>query len=333
MPRTRRRIESLQMYELCFRARKSLPLPAYKIINKIIEHAVARTQRDDKLYLCHDIWNGSHPHIIVFSKDAYEMTKFYGEVQKKITDCLKRLLGISHLEIWEGRPMVAKILDFDKAVERIVYLYANPAQDDLETCIERFPGLSSVEQFLGSLEKPVAYETSKEVLRLRLPTFPVLTSFTPSYSQARGAIKLLEKRNKEAQLLKRHPNMWMRAFGIRDEQVKEINEDILKRLRFRERMLEEIRKREGRSVMGRDKLMSQAILKPHTPKKKRNKKPFLLSSCNKTRVQELLAFEHFCKECRRCYEQWLLGNFFVTWPPGAFKPPLPPNMNILPCPV
>ena len=79
--------------------------------------------------------------------------KFYGEIQKRITDMLKRLLGLEYLEIWEGEPTVAEILDLEKAIERIAYFYANPAQDKLVDSIEEFPGFSSWYDYKKALGK------------------------------------------------------------------------------------------------------------------------------------------------------------------------------------
>lgn len=151
MPHARRLIISNCCYELCFRARSTLPFAAYLVIRLLIASALARTQRDNKVRLCHDVWEGSHCHMIVVTKDPEQCMLFYSELQKKITDALKRLLGLDHLEIWEGDVTVARVLDLDQAKERIAYIYANPAQDNLVECIEKFPGYSSWSEFARSL--------------------------------------------------------------------------------------------------------------------------------------------------------------------------------------
>ena len=131
MPHRRRHIVSNTCYEICFRAKETLPFVCYKLIRLIIGAAMARTQRDDKVVICHDIWNGSHAHIILVAKDAQQFVNFYGELQKRITDALKRLTGRESLSLWEGYPMVAEIGDLAAAIDRIAYIYANPAQDNL----------------------------------------------------------------------------------------------------------------------------------------------------------------------------------------------------------
>ena len=328
MSRTRRRIESCKAYELCFRARRGLPLVAYRVIRQIIEHVLARAQRDEKVYLCHDIWNGSHSHVIVMTKDSHKCTQFYGEVQKNITDCLKRLLGLDHLSIWEGHATVIKLGDLGHAIDRIAYLYANPAKDNLETCIERFPGYSSYAEFLECQDGKLDSITKKEVTHIRLPTIPTVRSGTLTQLQDIGLVKLIERRNEETQALVRYPNIWMKAFGVTEDKVHEINQQIIQSFRTKEELAEVTRQQEGKSVMGRARLMQQPIMKPHTPKKK-NRKIYYLGLCKEKRLQEILDFKYFCKLCRECYLAWKRGNFSVIWPPGAFKPPMPPNMNIL----
>ena len=328
MPHARRYIKSNTCYEICFRARNTLPLVAYKVINLIIKSAIARTQRDNKVALCHHIWNGSHPHIIVVSKDAQQLVNFYSEIQKKITDAIKRLLGISHLELWEGKPMVAEIADLDKAKERISYLYANPAQDNLVEDIESFPGVSSWQQFKGSLSQ-LSVVDKTVVPWIRLPSIPRAQSSTLTHREDKALVKALKRANKQKHTLELCPNSWMSCFGVEsDEQVQQINHDIIEMVASREGEARATRELEGKTVMGVVKLRSQPILKEHTPKK-RQRKIFVLASCNKLRMQIIEQFKEFCAQCRNCYRSWLRGDYSVAWPPGAFKPPIPPNCNYI----
>ena len=75
-------------------------------MNAIIKGIMARTQRDDKVVLCHFAWMSNHPHFVVRSKDGEDCIKFYMELERKITAALKRLLGLEILHLWEGTPMV-----------------------------------------------------------------------------------------------------------------------------------------------------------------------------------------------------------------------------------
>lgn len=329
MPRQRRRIKSKSCYELCFRARRGLPLVAYKLIELIIGASVARTQRDDKVTLCHDIWNGSHPHMLVVTKDSEQCTRFYGEIQKRITDAVKRLLGLKHLDLWEGTAMVAEVSDVEAAMERIAYLYANPAQDDLEDCIEKFPGVSSWQAF-NKVESRIEAQTSEEYPWIRLPVIPRIPDRALTPHEDRTITRELVKSSKQKHKVIRKPNAWMSCFGVEtEEEIKEINAGIIRRLREKESKAREAREMKGKKVYGAYRLRTQKILQPHTPKKK-SRKVFVMSSVNKLRMELIADYKEFCTKCRECLRRWRSGEYDVRWPPGAFKPPLPPLVNLLP---
>ena len=290
---------------------------------------MARTQRDSKVTLCHDIWNGSHTHLIIVAWDAYACVNFYAEIQKKITDALKRLLGLSHLIIWEGDPMVCELGDLERAKERIVYLYENPSQDNLVESIDKFPGYSSWREFLKCKGQLAGTSTEMHPW-IRLPSIPELSSPMPSPREDDNVVRLLRHRNKAKHQLVRKPNDWMRCFGVtKDEDAEKINTEIIAMLREREDKHANDRKKDNRTVMGVAKLTSQPILADHTPKKN-DRRIYINTSVNEIRMKRIREHRHFSEECRRCYEAWKRGDFTVVWPEGAFKPPLPPNFNYLP---
>lgn len=329
MPRMRRRIKSKCCYEICFRAREGLPLVAYQTMALIIGSAIARTQRDDKVILCHDIWNGSHAHIILVTQDSEQCTRFYGELQKRITDAIKRLLGLKYLDLWEGRPMVAEIADLDAAVERISYLYANPAQDDLEDRIDKFPGYSSWPHFKQTPPE-LAAKPVQELPWIRLPSIPQIPDKALSPEEDLALVRQLWASNGERHVLARMPNAWMSCFGLEgSKDIETVNQRIVARIQEREIEARKIREQTGKKVMGARKLLSQKIMKEHRPKKK-DIKIFIISSIKELRTQLISEFQKFCRDCAECLRRWRLGDFGITWPPGAFKPPLPPLLNLLP---
>jgi len=109
MPKSRREFKSGHLYEICFRARSGIPFVVTEYMKLIIESILARVQRDYKVTLCHYIWMGSHPHILSIFRDADQARCFYMEVEKKLTDAIKRLLGVDYLNIWKGCPVLNKV--------------------------------------------------------------------------------------------------------------------------------------------------------------------------------------------------------------------------------
>ncbi len=233
---------------------------------------------------------------------------------------------MQQLNIWEGTATIAEVADLEKAKERIAYFYANPAQDGLTESIEQFPGYSSFKAFLNCKDKLHSFDCERYPF-IRLPSIPKLPSRILGDQPDRGFVKRLWKNNKKViHTLERRPNEWMKHFGVADdEEAASLNADILLYLREKE---EEAAIQRCQPVMGARRLRSQPIMKEHEPKK-RSRKVFVLASTASIRKKIISEFRAFCKECRLCYLACLRGDFSLIWPPGAFKPPLPPNANVL----
>ena len=328
MGRNRRRIISGRAYEVCFRAREGIPFVTNHLMNLVVKSVLARKQHDNKVNICHDIWNGSYAHMLLIALDAKNFFKFLGEIQKEITEIIKRLLGIEQLNLWEGSPTVIDVLDLEAGINRIAYFYANPAQDDLVNNIEKYPGVSSWNDFQRA-DNTVNATHTEHYPWLRLPSIPLLDSPSLTNQQSLYLCEVLRKENTQLHELVRKPNLWMKSFGVTsDEDVEEANKKILERLRIRELEAEELRKKSGKSVIGIDRLIVQPIMKAHKPKKK-DRKIFCISTYADLRISFIKGFKRFCEECRTCYEKWLTGDFTIEWPPGAFKPPIRPSYNVL----
>jgi hypothetical protein len=329
MPQARRNFKSNHLYEICFRAREGLPFAVTYYMHLLIESIVARAQRDFKVVLCHHLWMGSHPHILAILKDAELARRFYMEVEKKLTDAVKRLLGLEHLNLWEKTPRVIEICDLASAIKKIAYYYANPAAAHLVDCIEEYPGLSSWRDFVAVQDKLNAMVAHRRPW-IRLPSIPKLPARAVTETQDKFITARLKEANKKKfHTLELFPNAWMECFGIKDDaEVAQINACIIARLRHNEDVCRRWRARKGWKVLGANKLRAQPIMAPHTPKKY-GRRIFCIAATIELRVQVIAAFRKFCEECRRCYKCWCAGDVSVFWPPGAFLPPLPPSANAL----
>jgi hypothetical protein len=325
MARRNRYFESGAFYEVIFSAREGLPLPCRIIIELILRAALAWALRDDAVILCHFVWMGNHAHLLVICKDAKQFAKFYGELQKRITDCLKALLGLPHLDLWQGSPVVIRIADLGAAIKKAVYIYSNPPKAGLVESIEEYPGYSSWQAFQGVSNALDAcfQETAPWV---ELPDMPRALSkgFTERQDQEL-AQQFLAAKSRDYQI-KIFPNAWMKCFGIEDPaEIQGVNRQI--RLGLREAEDDFAAKRK-RPVIGAAKLRRQALMRPHTPKK-RDRRVFVMASCSKLRKQLIDTYNAICALCAECYSRYLHGDFLVRWPPGTFPPPLPPLANAL----
>lgn len=265
MPRTRRLIRAQRPYELILRIEKGIPFVSLSLIKLLIEGIIARAQRDQKVTICHYLWMGNHVHMILIARDAQHCVFFYQEIQKKITDSFKRLLGKDKLRLWEGEPVLAEILDPDAVVERISYLYANPASADLVESIDDYPGLSTWNKYV-SIGSNDDCTIISEVPWIQLPSIKVLPSSTLSRIDDVLTTSRLRANSTIKHELRIDPNAWFACFKINDSAAKYYLERIVASVRNREQEAKKNRNITNKKVLGKKVLQAQPILQAHTPK-------------------------------------------------------------------
>lgn len=319
MPRPLRYIRSKKMFHLALRVREGIPFVALSIMRLILQSAIARAQRDCKVILCDYLWMGNHVHMIFVSLDAEACNRFYQEVQKKVTESMKRLIGIPRLLLWEGDAMLAEVADLKAAIRAKAYLFANPAKADLVDSVSDYPGESSWEAFI-SCTSEISASVSRMVPWIHYNQILRAPGRSLTERQDRFLCNRILSQSKDMEKLELFPNAWMKVFGIEDHsQVARVNQMIRKRLDMFEEEAREKRLLEGRRVVGKERLKRQEILRPHTPKKRRMR-VFVISSCIKRRIEYIRAYKEICTLYADCREKWNLGDFSVQWPPGTFPP-------------
>jgi len=155
---------------------------------------------------------------MVVGRDADQLTRFYGEVQKRITDHFKRLLGKRPLSLWEGEPSVILIADFEAALNRIAYYYVNPAIANLTDRIEDYPGFSSFHIFRSALSQ-MDYAWSENVPWVRCPSIPKAPWRHLSVRQDERIANKLEEGNKIIEDLIIQPHLWLSCFNAESPQT------------------------------------------------------------------------------------------------------------------
>jgi hypothetical protein len=317
---------SNKLYALCFRTIEGLPFVATSYMKLLLLGIMARAQRDQKVVLCHFIWMGNHAHILAIFKDSDQAKNFYAEVQKKITDSLKSLLGLPHLRLWERRPVVAQVLDLPAAIQQTAYLYANPSRADLVDSISQYPGCSSWDVFQALTRTPEknTLTTSSTIKTLwipfsKIPLLPALSLKKHADMDFTAQLAPLGRPHN----LELHPNAWMQCFGISyPNEIATTNQKILSLI---EEMEEDARKKRllnNKSVLGERVLRVQNILRQHTPTGRRTRRRvFVICSDKAQRIAYIAKIQQLCCMARICYHDALKGVNRL-WPPGMFRPPL-----------
>lgn len=340
---TPRMYHSGELYELCFKARKGFPLPPLRTINKLIKSALARTQRDCKVHICHFVWMANHCHILIIVIDADAAKNFYSELMKRLTDSVKALTGKPYLNLWQTRPVVPLIGNLEAAKAKIAYIYANPSRANLVNTIEHYPGYSSFPQFIQSnasaYSSLLTLQIKETVHWIQSSHIPTLPSASLSEQQDRFFSDKLnnpisKKGNRKTQ--KKHelilePNLWLSCFGdYSNEDVIRINQEILQDLKHRESEHAEARLKANKTVIGTQRLKQLAVMADYEPKRNPNdRRIIVICSDKELRIQLIKRHKEFAMLCRLRYTQWSTGNTSEPWPPAGFRPPMPIMANAI----
>jgi hypothetical protein len=250
------------------------------------------------------------------------LADFYKELKKGVTESVKGLLGLAHLNLWEPRSMVAVIPTLEDVIERLVYIFCNPAKAGLEESIDDFPGLSSWKAFKtcepsvhATVSIPVRYYPKSALPRL--PEGDTLTEEEDKRLVAH--LKRSEEALEHELVIK--PLAWLELFGITDrKRIEAIRQRVIKLVYEQEAKYQ---KERTRPVIGAQNLRRQRYLKPHVPAK-RGRKIFVISVDPEMRRRIISFVRQISETCRMCYERLKQGGS-VTWPDGIFIPWLPPK--------
>lgn len=317
MPRTRRYIQAGRPHELILRVREGLPFRPGPLINTLLEGIIARTQRDHKVTLCHYLWMSNHVHIILIPHCPRSCVNFYQEIQKKITDTFKRLLGKKRLCLWEGDPVLAQILDLDKAIDRVAYLYANPARANIVETIGDYQGASSWNRFSKSGK-------TTTVPWVRLPALPKLPTLNLNKRTESDILSELLTEETQYHHLTLKPEALGQVFGT----SKDIKDRILNKIKEKEQVAALTRKA-TKKTLGFNSSRKQMIFSSYYPKKKPGERRiFVLSSDKWLRISFILSLKEFCAKCTHCYELLLKRAKTIDWPTEAFRPYAPPLSSL-----
>lgn len=319
--RKRRMPRSKRMYDLCFRSLRGLPLPARDLTKLLIESIIGRLLCTEAIIVCGYVWMSNHVHMQVFSLDCMALTHFHERLKKRLTDFLKRLLGLSQLNLWDNQTNIGEVLDLEAAIARVVYTYLNPVRAGLVQSIDEYSGCNTWKEFLAA-PADVNASIEKEVPWVLLTDIHPLSQANPSLSEERTLINSIEGKasSRVRNTVRVMPLKWLQAFNIVDPTEIE---------RIRHRIIDEVRREEARLAPKKAparRIEGFVVTDAYIPTKK-SRKIFMFASCKELRLAFLETFHSFIRDCRECYLLMKQGYTEVPWPPGCFKPPIPRTCN------
>ena len=320
--RARRMYRSRRMYELCFRAKQGLPLPARRLTTLLLQSIIARLLRSEQVIVCAFVWMANHPHIQLYSLDATALKAFHGGLKKRITDFMKRLLALSHLSLWNENDSVVEILDLDLAVERMVYTFLNPVRAKQSKTIDSYRGFHTWNEFVTA-PPDINACIKREIPWILATDIEPLSEENPSQREEDSIVESLQEQTKrrETHTLSIYPFKWLQAFGITSpKEIEAIRQRIIRRVR------------EGEAEMAEDtpvaqRLQGYVVTEAYIPPP-RERRVFAYGSTKEIRQSYIRLFREFQRKCRSCYELLKQGVKNIPWPQECFIPPAPKLCNV-----
>lgn len=305
-----------------FSIEEGLLLLCNPLCESIIKSCLARAQELHPVRLCHITVEATHVHTVLTVINPDDVHGFIRCFKTESAHMINGLLGRNKRTVWcEGydSPIV---LTPTRAIVAISYLYSNPAKDNLETSIDRYPGFSSWNMFLSG-------QTVRSWKRLRRHQFQRIPS---DINNPRGYAKLAENillDSDELQTFTLEPNAWLDSFGIHSEEAQEkVNKRIISRVRFLEKRAEKKRLRNRHTVIGRERLKAQVFNTTYRPQRN-GRRMWCLSEKRSVRMRFITFFKKLMREARDIRRRWKMGEVTAPYPPGLYPPSMPKLANSL----
>lgn len=313
MPRLRKAIFNKSVLFISSSVEEGLPFVPNALMKLLLESALARAQYHHPVRICHFIFEANHLHMIVIVDNPDDVKDFMERFKTESAHAVNRLLGRRKRTIWCEGYDSPNLLTVDDVVDKIAYLYTNPAKDNLEDSIDRYPGLSSWSRF-------TAKKHTKQCPWIRRDELFPLQSTMITLKQSEGLARKLKHRASITHSFEIHPNAWMEAFSIHEvkEQI-EINNRITNQVKQREDEFRKTRLKEGKSVAGAERLALQPMDKHYIPSR-HGRKMWCISSDIELRKAFIWTLKHLVGRAMEVFERWKVGDYSVQFPPGLYPP-------------
>lgn len=273
MPRNAKCFIRGTVIEVCFRTEEGLPLVCTPYMKKLVTSYLATAQSYYPVEICHFIVMSNHVHMILVVQHPDNVPLFMGYFKRETAHAINRLLGRKKRTVWCEGYDSPTVLDSQKTLERIAYIYTNPQSANLVDMIEEYPNLSSWNALLNDGEMTRCK---------RIPRYAVseLPKGKMSFQQQEILADRMEELGEDEHTLVITPNAWLKCFlETINLSPETIREDIVALVKVKEAYLRASR---VNKVIGTLRLRLEEMTKPHQPKK-RGERMICLSSFAESR--------------------------------------------------
>lgn len=310
MPRTPKVYLKGKIYEVCFRTEEGLPMVCTPYMNVIIHGILAQASSMYAITLFHFVFMANHLHMHLRVDDPEQLDDYVAYIKRELSHAINNLLGRQRHTVWQAGYDAVIILDAGKMLERIRYLYLNPARAGCVESIDHYPGVSSWKAMVrGKWELK-----GRRIPREQIPALPRAAMSVQAQREFADALLKVAKPENVVEI---DPMGWVGAFGSEERLDKErLRKELLKSIRGEEELLNA---RRDKPVIGAHALQLQSMRQPHTPKKF-GKKMWCFGSTKEIRLR-YINWRKIGLNIRAELKKSLpLHQFFQQMPAGFFLP-------------
>ncbi len=309
MPRNRKLFIHGLPYEITFRTESGLPFPAQPLIKYAMESILARAQTYYPVGITAVVLMSNHYHMVVVVDDPASIPPFVGFIKRESAHLANHLLGRRRHTVWlEGYDSVP-ILDFEKMIDRLAYIYTNPAKANLEE-ISRYPHVSSWKALLTGAETLVR-KAIPRALYLKQPSNQL------SLEDQNTVLESVIDECTADYALRIDTDLWLSSF----EETKNLKPEVI-----RKKLLDRIEEVESGLRLSRERpLKGEHALRLESIKadylsQKHGKKMICFSSVVELRKRFIKWFKYCSEQAGLVYQRWKSGDYAALFPPGFFLP-------------
>ena len=291
------------------RTEKNLPFSACKLINEAIWGILARARSLYDISVCHFVFMPNHFHMLAVINSSEDTSSFIGYIKQETAAVINRICGVRQNTIWTDSFDCAIVLTPDKVIDRIKYIYKNPAKAHLVKSISDYPGVSSWNMFKNGINK------TKHVWLKRSQFYRIENLHALSESAQSKIIAKMTEDNPGYHTFELKPNAWLDCFS----EFNNVDRDAFNKSLIKEILVEEREIVHEHGILGRECLKTQPINKEFKSKKY-GKKMFCMSSNIELRIKYIALFRTVSKLAYDAYQAIKQGICNVVFPPGTIMP-------------
>lgn len=307
-----RRNPKTAVFHITNRTLSGLPFVCQLFMIMIIKGILARAQTLYPVFVCHFLWMGNHYHLILSCQVEF-VSKFIGYMQSELARSIKQLFPSMYArDVWVGRFKEQRLATAEDVLNKIAYIYANPAKANLVHNILDYPGFSSWGM----------YTSGTKSFRARWTPSRLLGDVYKKIRQC-SEVQLLKelieisKDGEESEFVLR-PDHWKSCF---DESKDWGSEQILKEITTRVTSLEQ----EATEIRGNKRVVGARALKRQGPcpefrSKLKSRTPYIICHDKELRKELIESYKSFCDQCRSAWLDWKIGRAKADFPRGAYRP-------------